>query len=131
MSRTTPRTAADDERGTRPLSRCFAIASRTAQLVASRLIRDGRIVRGYLGVGGQDTAIPRALAREHRLRIAIDRAPVKMKAHGSIGIRMFGSQDLRPHLRADVELFAQLAPEARFERFRVFAFAAGKFPEAL
>jgi len=47
---------------------CFAIASRTAQLVASRLIRDGRIVRGYLGVGGQDTAIPRALAREHRLR---------------------------------------------------------------
>ncbi len=45
----------------------FAIASGTAQFVASRLIRDGRIVRGYLGVAGQDAPIPRALARAHRL----------------------------------------------------------------
>jgi S1-C subfamily serine protease len=48
---------------------CFAIASRTAQQVASALLRDGRIVRGYLGVGAQTTPIPRALARAHALAL--------------------------------------------------------------
>src|SRR5213075_345531 len=33
---------------------CFAIASNTARFVASRLIRDGRIRRSYIGVGGQN-----------------------------------------------------------------------------
>src|SRR5690348_10636554 len=32
---------------------CFAVPSRTAQFVASRLIRDGRVRRAYLGVAGQ------------------------------------------------------------------------------
>lgn len=49
---------------------CFAIASRTAQFVAGRLIRDGRIVRGYLGLAGQHTPIPRAIAREARLAVS-------------------------------------------------------------
>jgi len=42
---------------------CFAIASNTVRFVASRLIRDGHIRRGYLGVRGQQTPIPRAIAR--------------------------------------------------------------------
>ncbi len=42
---------------------CFAIAVNTAKFVAARLIRDGRIKRSFLGVGGQNVAIPRALAR--------------------------------------------------------------------
>jgi S1-C subfamily serine protease len=49
---------------------CFAIASNTARFVASRLMRDGRIRRGYLGVGGQTTPIPRAIARAHQLAIS-------------------------------------------------------------
>jgi S1-C subfamily serine protease len=49
---------------------CFAIASRTAQFVAGRLIRDGRIVRGYLGLAGQQAPIPRAVAREARLAVS-------------------------------------------------------------
>jgi S1-C subfamily serine protease len=49
---------------------CFAIGSSTAQFVAGRLIRDGRIVRGYLGIAGQNTPIPRAIAREHRLAVS-------------------------------------------------------------
>ncbi len=49
---------------------CFAIASNTARFVASQLIRDGRIRRGYIGVAGQTVPIPRALAREHQLAIA-------------------------------------------------------------
>ena len=47
---------------------CFAIASNTARLVASTLMRDGRVRRSYIGVGGQQTPLPRPLAR--RLGIA-------------------------------------------------------------
>lgn len=43
---------------------CFAIGSNTAQFVASRLIRDGRIVRGYLGIAGQNAPLPRQLVRQ-------------------------------------------------------------------
>ena len=46
---------------------CFAIASNTARWVASRLMRDGRIRRSYIGIVGSQIPIPRALARAHRL----------------------------------------------------------------
>jgi S1-C subfamily serine protease len=49
---------------------CFAIASNTARFVASRLIRDGRVRRSYLGVGGQTVPIPRAIARANQLAVA-------------------------------------------------------------
>lgn len=42
---------------------CFAIPIDTAKFVAGRLIEHGRIRRGYLGLGGQDVAVPRGLAR--------------------------------------------------------------------
>ena len=42
---------------------CLAIASNTVRFVASRLMRDGRIRRSYIGVAGQQTPIPRAIAR--------------------------------------------------------------------
>jgi S1-C subfamily serine protease len=46
---------------------CFAIAVNTAKFVASRLIRDGRIRRGYIGVAGQNVPLPRRVSRFHRL----------------------------------------------------------------
>src|SRR5580765_5789330 len=49
---------------------CFAIASNTARFVAARLIRDGRIRRSYIGVGGQTVPIPRAVARENQLAVS-------------------------------------------------------------
>ncbi len=49
---------------------CFAIASNTARFVASLLIRDGRVRRSYVGIGGQNTPIPRAIARANQLAIA-------------------------------------------------------------
>jgi len=49
---------------------CFAIASNTARFVASRLIRDGRIRRSYIGVGGQNVPVPRRLVVAHRLPTA-------------------------------------------------------------
>ena len=48
---------------------CFAIASNTARFVASRLIRDGRIRRSYIGIVGNQMPIPRALARAHQLAV--------------------------------------------------------------
>jgi len=49
---------------------CFAIASNTARFVVSRLIRDGRIRRSYIGVGGQNVPVPRRLVVAHHLAIA-------------------------------------------------------------
>jgi len=49
---------------------CFAIASNTVRFVASRLMRDGRIRRSRIGVAGQQTAIPRALARANQIAVS-------------------------------------------------------------
>jgi S1-C subfamily serine protease len=48
---------------------CFAIPSNTAQFVAARLIRDGRIKRSYIGLGGQDVPLHRRLVRFHGLPV--------------------------------------------------------------
>jgi len=47
---------------------CFAIGSKTAEFVASWLIKDGRIRRGYLGVVAQEVTIHERVARFHKLR---------------------------------------------------------------
>jgi len=49
---------------------CFATAINTAKFVAVRLMRDGRVRRSYLGVGGQNVPISRALARHLSLATA-------------------------------------------------------------
>jgi S1-C subfamily serine protease len=46
---------------------CFAIAVDTAQFVASRLIREGRVRRSVLGLGGQNLPIRRQVVRFHGL----------------------------------------------------------------
>jgi S1-C subfamily serine protease len=48
---------------------CFAIPINAAKLVAGRLIKDGKIRRGYLGMGGQNVPIPRRLVRAYHLPI--------------------------------------------------------------
>ncbi len=48
----------------------FAIASNTVRFVVSRLLRDGRIRRSYLGVAGRHAPVPRRLSRHHGLAIA-------------------------------------------------------------
>jgi S1-C subfamily serine protease len=46
---------------------CFAIGINTAQYVAARLIRDGRIVRAYIGVAGMTVPLHRRLVRFYHL----------------------------------------------------------------
>jgi len=46
---------------------CFAIASNLARWVAGWLIKDGRIRRSYLGVGGQTVPLLRAVTRTYHL----------------------------------------------------------------
>lgn len=48
---------------------CFAISINTAQFIASKLIRDGVIRRGYIGVQAQTAPINRNIARYYNLAI--------------------------------------------------------------
>jgi S1-C subfamily serine protease len=48
---------------------CFAIGINTAKFVAGKLIKEGRIRRSYIGLGGQNVAIHRRLVRFHRLPV--------------------------------------------------------------
>jgi S1-C subfamily serine protease len=47
---------------------CFAIAVDLAKFVATSLIRDGRIVRAWIGVAGQNARLRRQLVRRHELK---------------------------------------------------------------
>ena len=49
---------------------CLAIAINTAKFVAGRLIKDGKIRRGYIGVAGQNVPLHRRLVRGHDLPVA-------------------------------------------------------------
>ena len=48
---------------------CFAISVNTAQFIAMKLIRDGVIRRGYIGVQAQTAPINRNIARHHNVDI--------------------------------------------------------------
>ena len=48
---------------------CFAIGIDTAKYVAGWLIKDGKIPRSYIGVGGQNVPLHRRLVRHYRLPV--------------------------------------------------------------
>jgi S1-C subfamily serine protease len=48
---------------------CFAVPANTAQFVASRLIRDGRVRRSYIGVVGQTIELTRRHAQRFHLAV--------------------------------------------------------------
>jgi S1-C subfamily serine protease len=48
---------------------CFATAINTAKFVAGRLIKDGHITRGYVGLAGQNVPLLRQIVRYHQLEV--------------------------------------------------------------
>jgi S1-C subfamily serine protease len=60
---------------------CFAIAINTAKFVAARLIRDGRILRGYIGMAGQNVELPRRVAHFHKLAATSGVRVVSLEPH--------------------------------------------------
>ncbi len=60
---------------------CFAIGINTARFVASRLIRDGRIRRGHIGIAGQNVDVPRATARANQLAVSSGVLVTSVEAH--------------------------------------------------
>jgi S1-C subfamily serine protease len=46
---------------------CFSISAATVEFVASRLIREGRVRRCYIGVAGQNAPLSRRVVRFHEL----------------------------------------------------------------
>ncbi|MGH9969675.1 MAG: S1C family serine protease [Pyrinomonadaceae bacterium] len=48
---------------------CFATSIDTAKFVASRLIRDGKVSRSYVGFAGQNVSIPRRIVRYYNLPV--------------------------------------------------------------
>jgi len=48
---------------------CFATSVDTAKFVASRLIRDGRVSRSYIGLAGQNVPLPRRIVRYYNLPV--------------------------------------------------------------
>jgi S1-C subfamily serine protease len=48
---------------------CFAIAVNTARFVASCILRDGKVRRSYIGLGGQNVPIQRRVVRYHALAV--------------------------------------------------------------
>jgi S1-C subfamily serine protease len=49
---------------------CFAVPSSTAKIVIPELMREGRVARGWLGIGGQTQELSRALVR--RLELSVE-----------------------------------------------------------
>lgn len=48
---------------------CFATSIDTAKFVASRLIRDGKVSRSYIGMAGQNVPLPRRFVRFYNLPV--------------------------------------------------------------
>lgn len=61
---------------------CFAIPVNTAKWVVPQLLKEGQVVRGYLGIAGQTVAIPPGLVRGLQLQASNGVAIVKLVQGG-------------------------------------------------
>jgi len=70
---------------------CFAIGINTAKFIAVRLIRDGKVTRSYVGVGGQTVPVARRVSRFHQLSVESGVLVVSLETGGpaeKAGVRL-------------------------------------------
>lgn len=79
---------------------CFAIGINTATLIAPKLIRDGRIKRSYLGIGGQDAPIHQRIVRFYNLEknqgvlvLSVEKNSPALKAGLQVGDVIIGFEN--------------------------------------
>jgi S1-C subfamily serine protease len=94
---------------------CFAIGVNTARFVASRLIRDGRIRRALIGVGGQNVDVPRAVARSSQLAVSSGVLVTSVETRSPAAVAGFKKGDIilsfAQHLVAGVDDLHRLLTE--------------------
>jgi S1-C subfamily serine protease len=73
---------------------CFAIAVDTAQFVVARLIREGRVRRSVLGLGGQNLPIRRQVVRFHGLTIESGVLVLALEAGGPAAVAGVRERDV-------------------------------------
>jgi S1-C subfamily serine protease len=61
---------------------CFAIGIDTAKYITGLIVRDGRVRRSYLGLGGQTTKVHRRLVRHFHLAVESGLLVVQVEAEG-------------------------------------------------
>jgi S1-C subfamily serine protease len=72
----------------------FAIASNTVRFVVSRLLRDGRIRRSYIGIAGQKAPIGRQMARHHGLALSAAVRVMSVESSSPASAAGFRERDL-------------------------------------
>jgi S1-C subfamily serine protease len=96
---------------------CFSISANTVEFVASRLIRDGRVRRCYIGIAGQNVPLPRRvvrfheLARESGVRVQTTAADGAARAAGILSGDIIVAVDGRPV--GDIDDMHRLMTEER------------------
>ena len=73
---------------------CFAIASNTVRFVVSRLLKDGRVRRSYIGIAGQKSSVPRRVARHHQLAVTSGVLVTEVETHSPASAAGLASGDV-------------------------------------
>jgi S1-C subfamily serine protease len=62
---------------------CFAVPINTAKIVIPALLRDGKVRRGYIGIGGQNVELPRRVVLYHQLAAERGILVISVEASGA------------------------------------------------
>jgi len=100
---------------------CFAIPSNTAKFIVGSLMKEGRVRRGYIGIGGQDVVLPKGIVHFHNLPvesgvlvIAVEQSSPAGKSGLLEGDVIIG---LDEHLVKGIDDLHQLLTEEKVRRF--------------